>query len=111
MSDPVRDSVRMRVPATVLRLLTGALPLALTPVFVWLVAEGLLNFGGGEKDILLAVPWMLWSVIFFFHSMFFWYRGYPLAKALFGAMLGATGMVLVLGLILGVRGPQRLGIL
>ena len=26
------------------------------------LAEGIFDFGGGEKDIILALPWFIWSV-------------------------------------------------
>lgn len=45
-------------------LITLLLPLLLTPVFGFLLAEGHLNLGGGEKDLLLLLPWLLWSILF-----------------------------------------------
>ena len=34
---------------------TATVPLLLTPVFFYVLAEGVLNLGGGEKDIIRAL--------------------------------------------------------
>jgi hypothetical protein len=39
-------------------------PLLFTPALVYLFAEGILNAGGGEKDLVLVVPYLLWATIF-----------------------------------------------
>jgi len=39
-------------------------PLLATVAFAWLLTEGPVSFGGGEKDIFLAVPLLVWSVVF-----------------------------------------------
>jgi hypothetical protein len=43
----------------------AALPLVLTPGLFFALAESWINAGGGEKDILLAFPYAIWSLIFF----------------------------------------------
>jgi hypothetical protein len=47
-----------------IRILVALLPLLLTPVFGFLLADGYLNFGGGEKDILLVIPWTFGSLLY-----------------------------------------------
>jgi len=47
-------------------------PLFLTPVFLFLVSEGVLNFGAGEKDIFLLFPWFFWSVLFLVAGLILW---------------------------------------
>jgi hypothetical protein len=89
-----------QAPQTAMRLLTAILPLALTPLFYWLLAEGHLNLGGGEKDILLTVPWLLWSLAFLFGAMWNWHKHLPLARALGWAALVATAMLLILGTVI-----------
>jgi hypothetical protein len=32
------------------------MPVLLTPVWGYLIADGYINFGGGEKDLLLGIP-------------------------------------------------------
>ncbi|MFW2438434.1 MAG: hypothetical protein ACN4GR_03590 [Arenicellales bacterium] len=43
----------------------AAIPIGLTPMLIFALAEGWLDFGGGEKDILLALPYSFWALIFF----------------------------------------------
>ena len=45
------------------RLGTALPALMLAPVFFFLIAEGRLNFGGREKDIILVVPAALWALL------------------------------------------------
>ena len=44
--------------------LLASVPLLFTPVLFYVLAEGVLNLGGGEKDILLIIPWFIGSVVF-----------------------------------------------
>ena len=46
------------------KLAVAGTPLLATIAFAWLLMEGLLSFGGGEKDIFLALPLLVWSVAF-----------------------------------------------
>ena len=39
-------------------------PLAVAIAFAWLLMEGPVSFGGGEKDLFLAMPLLVWSVVF-----------------------------------------------
>jgi hypothetical protein len=47
----------------------AGLPLALTPALFFALAEGWINAGGGEKDILLAFPYAIWSLLFFLSAV------------------------------------------
>ncbi len=42
----------------------ATVPLLVAPLLLYGLAEGILDFGGGEKDIILIFPWITWSVIF-----------------------------------------------
>jgi hypothetical protein len=68
-------------------------PLALTPLLVLLIAEGYLNFGGGEKDLILVLPWLLWSVIYAIVFAVCWSRRLSLRRVLSYAAGGATILV------------------
>ncbi len=57
-----------------LRLLWMLSPLAVTPLLGWLIAEGWLNFGGGEKDLVLLIPWLIWSVCLLLIGAICWRR-------------------------------------
>lgn len=45
------------------------LPVPLTLGIFFVLAEGRADFGGGEKDILLALPYLVWATIFFIISL------------------------------------------
>lgn len=63
----------------ILRILILFLPISITPLLGLLIAGAYLNFGGGEKDLLLLIPWILWSVIFIISGLWMW-RTQPLTK-------------------------------
>ncbi len=88
------------------RILTALGPLMITPGVSWAIAGGYLNFGGGEKDIILLVPWVLWSIIFASAALLCWWRRVALGRSLLWATVWATGTLVVLGLVLG---PVLLG--
>ena len=93
-----------------MRILTAFLPLALTPVLFFALAEGWVNLGGGEKDILMLVPWLLWSLIFATTALTLWWRRWALTRSLVcSALVGIAGLliaaaVLVISSTLGVAG-------
>lgn len=68
-------------------------PLALTPLLVLLIAEGYLNFGGGEKDLILVLPWLLWSLLYALVFAVGWSRKLPLKRTLSYAAGGAAIVV------------------
>jgi hypothetical protein len=72
------------------------LPLALTPVWAFLIADGYLNFGGGEKDLLLLIPWLLWSFLYLVFFIISWLKHLPLKL---GVIYSAGGATVMLGLI------------
>ena|SRR5690242_16543856 len=99
----VTHPVAMSRP-TVIRAAVLILPLLLTWPLGWATMEGYLNFGGGEKDIILAVPWIIWSLIFAIAGAAYWKKGRPLGSAtLRSAGIALVVMfVLVFGLAFGI---------
>ena len=55
----------MREKIRLTHIALAGLPLALAPALFFALAEGWLNAGGGEKDILLTLPYGIWSFLFF----------------------------------------------
>jgi hypothetical protein len=84
----------MRGPAS--RLAVAFSPLLATILLVFLTMEGHLNFGGGETDVFLSVPLLLWSVVFLFSSPIAWWRGLPPGRAAAASAVVATGLVALL---------------
>jgi hypothetical protein len=87
-----------------LRLTLLLLPFLLTWPLGWATMEGYLNFGGGEKDIFLLVPWLLWSIIYAIIGAVFWKRGRALWQSTWMAAVLAAGICIVgvLGLAFGI---------
>ena len=85
----------------IFRLILCIVPLALTPLLGFLIAEGYLNFGGGEKDLFLLILWMVWSLVYFVLFLILWRRKFSIKKGCDYAAVGATGaLALIYGVIL-----------
>jgi len=84
------------MPRWIVRLAVALLPLLATILFAFLTMEGHLNFGGGEKDLFLSVPLLLWSAVFLFSSLIAWWRGVKLGRAAVMSAILATGFVVLL---------------
>lgn len=71
-------------------------PLVASLALGWLVMEGGVGLGGGEKDILLVMPLTAWSAVFAGASVALWSRQLPLGATSRRAALGATLALTVL---------------
>lgn len=58
--------------STIKKIVLLIFPLLVTPVFGFLIAENHLSFGGGDKDIVILVPWVVWSLLFIVTGMALW---------------------------------------
>lgn len=87
-----------------LRLLLAFFPLLLAPAPGFLLSEGYLDLGGGEKDILWVLPWVLWSVLYAVSSCVLWARHWPWRRALPRSIAVATGGIFLAGLGLALMG-------
>ena len=74
----------------------GLGPLLLTPLFGFLLAEGFVNLGGGEKDIIWAFIWAAWSIIFAISSLILIWRNWAIDKWMFRSALVATAGLVVM---------------
>ena len=110
LGDPVGFTRLMRIVSSTLRLLTALVPLALTPLFAHLISNGVLNFGGGCKDIVLVLPWILWSVLYLIASVVLWIRKVRLGWALLVAAAFSTGLLLISFFGLYFFGKASLGV-
>lgn len=89
----------------IVRLTLSLLPLALTPAMAFLLSEGYVNMGGGCKDILLLLPWMLWALLYGVISLGAWWRGLSPGRAAAWAAGGATLALFLAWLALLAAGP------
>jgi hypothetical protein len=76
------------------------LPLALTPIWGFLISEGYLNFGGGCKDIVLLIPWLLWSFVYSLFFIVLWIRGRSFGKLIAYSIAGASGVIVLVWIIM-----------
>ncbi|UCG07787.1 MAG: hypothetical protein JSV83_03810 [Desulfobacterales bacterium] len=83
-----------------IRLFLSIAPLSMTPLWGYLIAEGYLNFGGGEKDLFLLIPWIFWSLIYAIVFVFFWLRKATIIKTLVWSVCSATGLVFLTWLVM-----------
>ena len=72
------------------------LPLALTPLWGYLLTEGIINLGGGEKDLLVLIPYVLWCLLYLVAGFFL--RKHSTRKMLFLALLYSFSIILVIWL-------------
>ncbi len=80
--------------AVAVRLLVAVAPGLLTLLFAWLVA-GPLGLGGSEKDILLVIPLLLWSLLFCGSQVVLWWRSVGLGRSIAISAGVATVLVIV----------------
>ena len=90
----------MPTSPTVLRLTLALAPLALTLLFAWLTMEGYFSFSSGEKDILIAVPLLIWSLVYLCSSLVLWSRRAAIGRSVATASTFATAIVAVAWLVL-----------
>lgn len=93
----------------VIKLVPCVLPLSLTPVLGYLLAEGYFNLGSGCKDIFLVVPWFVWSVLYAAIFVVLWVKGRSLRKLTLHSLVGATLIAAAAWLVLLVVGMLVLG--
>ena len=93
----------------IFRLILSIVPLALTPLLGFLIAEGYLNFGGGEKDLFLLIPWMVWSVVYFVLFLILWRRRFSIKKGCDYAAVGATVALALIYVVILIWPGEILG--
>ena len=82
----------------------------LTPVWGYLIAEGLLNFGGGEKDLFLLIPWMVWAFSYFLIFIIAWIKRKNIKVIVLYSVSGASGILALACIVLFIWFNQILGV-
>ena len=96
--------------AVIYKVILCLLPLLMTPVWGYLIAEGYLNFGGGEKDLFLLVPWIVWSFIYLLGFIFLWVKGKETKTIVKYSTGAATAILLLAWIILFIWFNNILGV-
>lgn len=92
-----------------LRVIAALFPLALTPLLVQLIANGVLDLGGGEKDLVWVLPWFAWSLTFAISSFILWSRGWSLSRSSTRSALVGLGVIVFAALLLAAFGQLGVG--
>ena len=72
------------------------LPLLLTPLWGHLLASGIVNLGGGEKDLLVLIPYVFWCLLFLVAGFFF--RKHSIHKMVALSLLYSLSILLLVWL-------------
>ena len=83
----------------IIRLLVAITPLGASLLFAWLLM-GPLSFGGGEKDVLLAIPLIAWSALYLAVCLVLWWRRVPLRPSI--AWAGGLATAIIVAVVLGL---------
>jgi hypothetical protein len=86
------------------------LPLGLSPLGVFLIAEDYLSFGGGEKDLFLLIPWLVWSILYAIIFAVCWAKGMSTRRVLAYSAGGAAVLVMLAWLALLFWSTRFLGV-
>lgn len=92
------------------KLILCLLPLLLTPIWGYFIAEGYLNFGGGEKDLFLLLPWLVWSVIYLIFFIILWIKRKHIKFIALFSLTGATGVLAFVWFILFIWFNNIIGV-
>ncbi|HUE83555.1 MAG TPA: hypothetical protein VMM84_15730 [Pyrinomonadaceae bacterium] len=93
----------------ILRIAIALLPLMFTPAIVHLIASGHFDLGGGEKDLVVVLPWLLWSFIFAITSLILWRRGWPVVRSTVWSTFAGLSGLLVTAVFLAFLGQLGVG--
>ena len=86
------------------QVLLALLPLGLTPLIFQFIVYGYIDFGAGEKDMAMIVPWIVWSLFFSITGLVLIYRRWWPQKWLVAALSVATVGLLMIGVLAHLTG-------
>lgn len=79
-------------------------PLLTTPALLYVLSGDYVDFGGGEKDIVLALAWLIWSVTFLMCSLLLIYYRWNIRRWVILSALIATTLLVGVGIVASTRG-------
>ena len=74
------------------------MPLLLSPLVLFALAEGWVDLGGGEKDLIFILPYGLWALVFFLAAVTLISKRWAVDRWLLRATIVATGCLAAIGL-------------
>lgn len=85
-----------------LRISVTVVPLLASLGFGWMVMEGHLDLGGGDKDILFVAVLLLWSSIFLLSKLTLWLQGFAFGQSVSVSAGISTGLTALAWVVLFV---------
>jgi hypothetical protein len=79
---------------SIVRIVIALVPLALAPVLTILIADGRLDLGGGEMDLVWVLVWTVWSVIYAISVLVLWWNDWSIGRSVVKSILGEPGCLL-----------------
>ena len=76
-----------------LQVLLALTPLLATSLLAYALAEDWLSLGGDDKDVLLALPWMIWALLFALCGFVLIYRRWSVRRWLTRSSLVSVGVL------------------
>jgi hypothetical protein len=77
-----------------IKIFVAITPLLVTLLFAWFVMAG--DYFGNDKDIILVVPILAWSLIFLLTYIIFWWRKFTLGRTFVISAIVATGSAILI---------------
>lgn len=90
-----------------LQVLAAFIPLLLTPLLGYAIAEGLIDLGSGEKDLLWVFVYAIWAMIYTLAALILIYRQWPMQRWLWRSAQVAALSLFLLWLLLFVFSVLR----
>lgn len=104
------SNIEIKVITFLGNLILCLLPMLLIPVLGYLISDGYLDFGCGEKDLLLLIPWIFWSFIYLAIFIVVWIKRKKLKVILVYAAGVSTGILALAWVVLFAWSNDLLGI-
>ena len=82
------------------RTVVALLPLAITWPLGYALNAGYINLGGGEKDIIILVPWLLWASVYAIASFVYWRRGRASGQTVWRSAFAGLIVVVLASMVL-----------
>lgn len=83
----------------VLHVVIAMVPLVLSPLVLFSLAEGWVDLGGGEKDVLFVIPYLIGSLTFSICGLVLVAKRWPLARWVKRSIAVSVGLLLGLAMV------------
>lgn len=89
----------MRITNRLVHAAIAAIPVLLSPLLVFALAEGWVDLGGGEKDILFVIPYFILTITFFVCALVLIVKRWPIARWINRSTAVSIAFLIALGTV------------